>query len=133
MARPHAVLVFFEAVSSYVLLLTDDGAVSTVTGNGFFDWGLVDGPAHEARLQRPGGVTMHHDGSVIIADTGNNRVRRLANRRLQTLGLSGLERPSGLASLDSGHLIIADTGHNRLVVIDPDLRSAWTLAIAPIG
>ena len=122
---------FCDAASSNVRLLTDDGSVLPVTGNDFYDWGLVDGPAHRARLQRPGGLAARADGSLVIADTGNDRIRVLADRRLTTLGLGGLEQPTGLAVLDSGHLLIADTGHHRLVVADPSGRNAWPLAVYP--
>ena len=52
-ARTEVGLVFCDAASSNIRLLTDSGKVATITGNGFFDWGLVDGPAHKAMLQRP--------------------------------------------------------------------------------
>lgn len=122
---------FCDAASSNVRLLTDDGSVMTVTGNEFYDWGLVDGPAHRARLQRPGGMAARADGSLLVADTGNDRIRVLADRRITTLGLAGLDQPTGLAVLDSGHLLIADTGHHRLVVADPTGRTAWPLAVYP--
>ncbi len=124
-------IAFCDAASSNIRILTDDGTVRTVTGNQFFDWGLVDGPADQARLQRPGALAMADDGSIFVADTGNDRIRVLQNRRIQTLGLSGLAQPSGLAILESGHLVIADTNNHRLVMADPDGRSAWPIAVYP--
>ena len=122
---------FCDAASSNVRVLRDDGTVLTVTGNEFFDWGLVDGPALQARLQRPGGLAAAPDGAIAIADTGNDRIRILADRRLRTLGLTGLDQPTGLAYLPSGHLVIADTGNHRLVVADPAEGRAWPLAVYP--
>jgi glucose/arabinose dehydrogenase len=103
--------------------------VTTITGNGFFEWGLVDGPAHKAMLQRPSDLAVLDDGSIIVVDTGNDRLRRLANRRIRTLGLAGLSRPAGVCTLPGGRLLVADTGNNRLVVVDTDLQTAWPLAL----
>lgn len=127
--RTEVGLVFCDSASSNVRLLTDGGKVATITGNGFFDWGLVDGPAHRAMMQRPSDVAVLDDGSLIIVDTGNNRLRRLASRRIRTLGLAGLNRPTGLCALPSGHLLVSDTGNNRIVVVDTDLQTAWPLAL----
>ncbi len=131
LARTDAGIAFCDAASSNVRILTDDGTVRTATGNEFFDWGLVDGPAHRARLQRPSGLAVAPDGSILIADTGNDRIRSLTDRRVATLGLAGLDQPTGLAVLPSGHVVIADTGNHRLVVADPDGRRAWPLAVYP--
>lgn len=128
-ARTEVGLVFCDAASSNVRLLTDGGKVATITGNGFFEWGLVDGPAHKAMLQRPSALTVLDDGSIVIVDTGNNRLRRLANRRIRTLGLAGLDRPAGICRLPSGRLLVADTGNHRVVVVDTDLQSAWPLKL----
>jgi sugar lactone lactonase YvrE len=129
LGRTEVGLVFCDSASSNVRLLTDNGKVATITGSGLFQWGLVDGPAHKALLQRPNDLVVLDDGSLIVVDTGNNRLRRLANRRIRTLGLSGLNRPAGACALPSGHLVVADTGNNRLVVVDPDLQTAWPLTL----
>jgi sugar lactone lactonase YvrE len=129
LARTEVGLVFCDAASSNIRLLTDAGRVTTITGNGLFEWGLVDGPAHKAMLQRPSDLAVLDDGSIIVVDTGNDRLRRLANRRIRTLGLAGLSRPAGVCTLPGGRLLVADTGNNRLVVVDTDLQTAWPLAL----
>ncbi len=129
LARTEAGLVFCDSASSNLRLLTDAGRVATITGNGFFDWGLVDGPAHKALLQRPSDLAVLGDGSIVVVDTGNGRLRRLANRRLRTLGLSGLQRPSAVAALARGELLVADTGNHRLVLLAEDLQTAWPLTL----
>ena len=42
------------------------GAVTTAVGTGLFDFGHVDGPAAQALLQHPLGVTALPDGSVAV-------------------------------------------------------------------
>ena len=51
--------------------------VATLVGQGLFDFGLVDGPAPQALLQHPLGVTTLRDGSLAVHDTYNGAIRRL--------------------------------------------------------
>lgn len=79
-------------------LVIDDGGAVTVesaVGKGLFDFGFRDGPASEARLQHPLGVTVLPDGSVAIADTYNGAVRRYdpSSGTVSTLA-RGLSEPS---------------------------------------
>jgi len=79
-------------------LVIDDGGTVTVesaVGKGLFDFGFRDGPAAEARLQHPLGVTVLPDGSVAIADTYNGAVRRYdpSSGTVSTLA-RGLSEPS---------------------------------------
>jgi hypothetical protein len=53
-------------------------AVQVVAGT----WGrpgLRDGPAPQALFREPHGLALHPDGSILVADAGNNVVRRLAS------------------------------------------------------
>lgn len=49
--------------------------VSTLVGEGLFDYGHVDGAAAVARLQHPLGVTALPDGRIAVADTYNGAIR----------------------------------------------------------
>jgi len=53
------------------------GVVTTVAGNGHRGGEGDDGPAVEARLDRPHGVAVDRDGELFIGDTGNHRVRKV--------------------------------------------------------
>ncbi|KUM32557.1 NHL domain-containing thioredoxin family protein [Arthrobacter sp. EPSL27] len=79
------------------LVISDGGTVTveSAVGKGLFDFGFRDGPASEARLQHPLGVTVLPDGSVAIADTYNGAVRRYdpATGTVSTLA-RGLAEPS---------------------------------------
>jgi hypothetical protein len=48
-----------------------------VAGSGSSGFGGDNGPATSAKLDSPGGLAVAGDGSVYIADTGNNRVRKV--------------------------------------------------------
>ena len=99
-----------------------DGEVRTVVGTGLFDFGFRDGPAGQALLQHPLGVTALPDGSVAVCDTYNGAVRRLARDpgsdgdgdgwSLTTVA-TGLAEPSG-AVLDGDELVVVESNAHRL-------------------
>jgi thiol-disulfide isomerase/thioredoxin len=88
------------------------GEVHTVVGTGLFDFGLRDGPAEQALLQHPLGVTILPDGSVAVCDTYNGAVRRYADGQVTTVA-TGLAEPSG-AVVDGEHLVVAESAAHRL-------------------
>ena len=90
----------------------EDGRVHTAVGTGLFDFGLQDGPADQALLQHPLGVTVLPDGSVAVCDTYNGAVRRYADGRLSTVA-TGLAEPSG-AVVDGEHLVVVESAAHRL-------------------
>jgi thiol-disulfide isomerase/thioredoxin len=93
----------------------EDGRVVTVVGSGLFDFGFTDGPAGEALLQHPLGVTVLPDGSVAVADTYNGAVRRYDPRTGEVSTMAtGLAEPSG-AVLDGDHLVVVESAAHRLV------------------
>lgn len=53
------------------------GAVTTVAGNGVAAFSGDGGPALEASLAVPHGLAFDLDGTLLIGDTGNDRIRRL--------------------------------------------------------
>jgi hypothetical protein len=90
------------------------GTVTTVVGNGLFDFGHVDGSASNALLQHPLGVTVLPDGSVAVCDTYNGAVRRYdpATDAVTTL-LTGLAEPSD-AVVEGDHLVVVESAAHRL-------------------
>jgi hypothetical protein len=110
-----------------------DGRVSTVAGGAR---GLNDGPAAGARFDTPSGVAVGADGSVYVADTGNNAIRRIApDGTVSTLaggGQSGLadgtgvnarfNGPLAVAAGPDGKLFVADTYNDRIRVLTSDGR-----------
>ena len=111
-----------------VRLVSAEGTISTVAGStlGFSGDG---GLATDAQLIGPKGVTITVDGGFLIADTGNNRVRRVAaDGTITTIvgsraGFSGdsgpvgtaqLRRPVGMLQTAGGGLLVVDGANNRL-------------------
>lgn len=91
-----------------------DGEVGTAVGTGLFDFGHRDGPADQALLQHPLGVTVLPDGSVAVSDTYNGAVRRYdpATGTVTTL-MAGLKEPSD-AVVDGAHLLVVESAAHRV-------------------
>jgi hypothetical protein len=89
--------------------------VATAVGMGLFDFGFRDGPAEDALLQHPLGVTVLPDGSVAVADTYNGAVRRYdpATRTVRTLARD-LREPSDLL-VDGDTLVVVESAAHRFV------------------
>jgi hypothetical protein len=116
-------VVFVDAEASALRVLTDDGHVVTLVGEGLFDWGRADGPSAVARLQHPLGVASVLGSDVIwIADTFNSMLAVWEGKHemLRALGVDGLDEPGGLDVLPDGRLVVADTNNHRIVVVEPE-------------
>ena len=118
-----------------------NGIISTIAGTtrGFSGDG---GPATAAQLNQPRDITVASDGSILIADTGNNRIRRIApNGIISTvagagLGFGGdgdpaqgarLDAPTSIVALAHGGYLVADSANNRIRRITP-LGAIFTVA-----
>jgi len=110
---------FVDAETSALRFLTAAGELSTAVGEGLFDFGHVDGPAGQARMQHPLGVAVLADGRIGIADTYNGAVRRYdpATDSVSTLA-TDLAEPSGLVVTPSGVLVVESAAH-RLSRLEP--------------
>jgi RHS repeat-associated protein len=113
-----------------------DPIITTVAGNGNFGFSGDNGPALAAQLYHPFDVTVGPDGSLYIADTNNNRIRRVGSDGIITTvvgtGVSGfsgdggpaiaaeLNRPTGVAVGSDSSLYIADTNNNVIRRIGAD-------------
>ncbi|WP_327189929.1 NHL domain-containing thioredoxin family protein [Streptomyces xinghaiensis] len=89
-------------------------AVRTAVGTGLFDFGHRDGPAGQALLQHPLGVTALPDGSVAVSDTYNHALRRYdpATGEVTTLA-TDLREPSD-AVLDGDAIVVVESARHRL-------------------
>ncbi len=104
--------------------------VSTLAGDGVA--GFADGPGASARFKNPQGVAVDSSGVVYVADTANNRIRRIApDGTVTTLagdGTTGFQdgtgtqarfnAPQGVAADNQGNVYVADTGNSAVRVIN---------------
>jgi hypothetical protein len=100
-------------------------SVTTVAGGA--GPGLVDGAGVDARFDTPSGLVAVADGSVVVADTGNDALRRVSSEGdvtlLDAVDLTGaasvLWRPLGVAAGSRGRLFVTDS-RTRVVEVIPD-------------
>jgi len=120
------------------------GYISTVAGNGTGSFSGDGGAATSAEIYRPGGVAVDGAGNLYIADTGNNRIRKVtAAGIISTVAGSGasgysgdgaaataakLQGPASIAVDGSGNLYIADTQNNRVRMVTASTGYISTIA-----
>lgn len=93
------------------------GEVQTLVGMGLFEFGDVDGPGDEARMQHPLGV-VYCEGMLYVADTYNGKVRKVNPRTREVSSQAGgFEEPGGISAAP-GKLYVADTNSHAIKVID---------------
>lgn len=122
--------------------ITPLGAVSTMAGTGVA--GFRDGAAAQAQFNGPIGVAVDAHGNVYVADTYNDRIRRIDTQG-QVSTVAGGERPGNIdgagaeARFDTptalavdadGILWVADTCNNTIRRIGPDgtVTTPWYAA-----
>lgn len=103
-----------DSETSALRWVDPDGSVHTAVGTGLFDFGHRDGPAGQALLQHPLGVTALPDGSVAVSDTYNHALRRYdpATGEVTTLA-TDLREPSD-AVLVGDDLVVVESARHRL-------------------
>lgn len=109
--------------------VTPEGIISTVAGNGDRGYSGDDDLATATPLSLPTGVALDTSGNLFIADTGNNRIRKVHLGVISTVagdgtpGFSGdeddataaqLKQPTAVAVDMAGNLFFADTANQRI-------------------
>jgi sugar lactone lactonase YvrE len=107
------------------------GVVSTLAGSG--SYGSVDATGTAASFYQPCGVAVDSSGNVYVADTYNNKIRKISpSGVVSTLAGSGsygsvdgtgtaasFYQPCGVAVDSSGNVYVADTYNNKIRKISP--------------
>ncbi len=75
---PDGLLYIADTGNSVIRRVRADGVIETIAGTGVSGFGGDSGSATAAQFDRPSGIAFAPDGALWIADTFNNRVRRLA-------------------------------------------------------
>ena len=118
--------------------VTPGGVITTFAGNGLNGYGGDGGAATAAKLNHPRGLAVDAGGNVLIADSGNNRVRKVTpGGVISTVagngvaGIGGdngaaisaeLNYPAGLAVDGPGGVYIADTHNQSIRLVDASGR-----------
>ena len=133
-----------DGLNRAIRAIAPDGTVTTIAGgNGR---GARDGPCEEAQFAWPVAVAVHADGSIYVADSDGNRIRRIdADTECSVTTVAGpgpvssqeegrggfrdgpaaeaeFRQPHALAFDSEGNLFIADTGNNLIRRLSPGGR-----------
>ena len=113
--------------------------VFTIAGTG--ERGDKDGPGNEANFKYPQGIAIRYDGTIIVADSYNNKIKGIdLDGNVFTIAGSGrrgnkdgpgneatFNYPRGIAVQNDGTIIIADTLNDKIRGIDLD-GNVYTIA-----
>lgn len=118
------------------------GIITTIVGNGNAGFNGDGGPAGSASLNFPMSVALDGSGNFFLADTFNNRLRRvdIGTGKIATLAGGGtggdgsaaisatLVQPYGIALDKTGNIFIADTVNQRIRRVDAATTNITTVA-----
>ena len=124
-----------DTINNRVRFVSRTGIITTVAGNGTPGSGGDGGPATDAELNGPLHVAATANGGFLIADTINNRIRRVSPTGTittaagkGTAGFTGdggpavdaeLNGPHAVAATADGGFLIADMTNNRIRRVSP--------------
>jgi streptogramin lyase len=130
LAMPHGVAVdnrghlyIADSANSAIRMVDlSNGLITRVAGSGHAGYGGDGGPAAAAELDHPRFLLVAPDGSLIVADTGNYRVRRIDTAGVittiagtGTAGYSGDGGPARAAQLDDPRGLALDAAGNLYI------------------
>lgn len=110
---PDGALYVADSGNSVIRRVTPDGVTTTYAGKSS---GNSDGQLRAARFQNPEGVAFGPDGTLYVADSGNDRVRSVAGTTVTTVA-TGMKWPTGITVGADGTIYVAATAEGRLYSI----------------
>lgn len=118
----------FIADHSSIRKVGTDGIMTRIAGDGSVGFAGDNGPAIAAKLSGPTGLAVKADGTLYIADTGNDRLRKIALDGTIT-SLPSYDRPRSLAiSPDGKSLYFVADGNNYISALVSETQGGMIIA-----
>ncbi len=128
-----------------VRVLTPKGYLHTVAGNGRRGYEGEGTKSRNAALNNPSGLAISSKGELYIADTGNNRIRKIDRKTGLLLTVVGngeagddgdygpaensrINKPTAILFDKHDNLFIADTRNHKIRFVDHRNKRIFTLA-----
>ena len=92
---PQGTLYIADSDNNRVRKVSTDGIITTIAGTGTAGYSGDGGQATSAQLNGPGGVFLDAQGTIYIADSLNNRVRKIVGGNITTIAGTGTAGFSG--------------------------------------
>ncbi len=111
------------------------GTVRTVAGDGgpTYDQDPACMADQDSFLRSPRGLWVDAGGNVLVADTGKNRIRKIAPDGTAGTIADSLNQPVGIAADNSGNIFIGDAGSRRVLKFDRQGNITTVANVAPTG
>lgn len=108
-----------DTANNRIRKINSAGMITTIAGTGVPGSSGDNGPATVAQLSAPRSVATDSQHNLYIADTGNNRVRKITPGGILATVVGGLNDPEYVAVDRDGALYVADAGNNRVIRVAP--------------
>ena len=128
-------IIVAELINNRIRRVTTSGVVTTVAGN---TEGYVDGTGTAAEFYYPTNVTADMTGNLFVADSYNQRIRKITSAGVVTTFVGGgttgpgngsfldgtgtaarFQSPAGMVFDASGNMYMVDGGNNRIRKVTP--------------
>jgi uncharacterized protein (TIGR03437 family) len=126
-------LYFTDKNSNYIRRIAVNGTIGVFAGSAAAGFAGDGGPASSAQFSGPSGLAFDSAGNLYVADTGNQRIRKIApGGTISTVAGNGIQGysndgaaainadlngPEGVAADPAGNLYIADTQNQRIRMV----------------
>ena len=134
-AAPDGTLYVADAGDHRIRIVSPEGRIATLAGDGVPGFSGDGGPARAARLNQPYGLALDRSGNLFVADFGNSRVRRISrDGQIATVAGGGsiaagdgdgsaaslirLRSPRNVALDAAGNLYISDFDAHQVYQVD---------------
>ena len=132
--RPHGLavaadgaVVFADTFNHRVRRIAPNGTITTLAGTGVAGGAGDGGPGTAAQLSLPVDVAVAPDGSVLVADYGNTRIRRIDAAGVITTAVVA-EGPNGVTVDAAGVVYFNERDRARIRRFDPRTGATSTVA-----